>query len=132
MLINSGISDNEEELNFFRNTSENAGGNSFLIGDGDAMKLKRSTLAEALKLVQVSKVGFIEIDIEGFEFKVLKKYFEDTKYSPDLKPEYLLVKILEGPLRHNSEYERDLLELPNLMDIAWLSKREIPYSTLVK
>jgi len=111
VLINGGISDKAEELSFFRNTTGNAGGSSFVVGDGEAIQIKCDTLFNVLRSAQISKVDFIKIDIEGFEFKVLKKYFVDTKEIPELKPKYLLIEILEGPLKNDGKLRKDLMDL---------------------
>lgn len=111
LMVNSGISDKEEELDFFRNTSDNAGANSFVVAHGEKVKVKCNSLAEVLNSLQVMKVDFLKIDIEGFELKVLKKFLHDAKKLPSLKPEYLLIEIVEGPLWQNKKLLSDMLEL---------------------
>jgi hypothetical protein len=111
VAINKGISDQTEELPFSRNTTGNSGGNSFLACDVGSVFIQCDTLLNVLMATGVKEVNFIKIDIEGFELRVLQKYFKDVEDSPNLKPEFLLIEIFEGPLRQDNNYQRDLLAL---------------------
>jgi FkbM family methyltransferase len=60
------------------NTSGNRGGNSLLVGGDDAIEVPCRTLAAVLADCRVGPVAGMKLDVEGMEFRVLKRYFEDV------------------------------------------------------
>lgn len=111
VAINKGISDQAEELPFSRNQTGNSGGNTFLASNVVSDFIQCDTLLDVLIAAGVKEVNFIKINIEGFELKVLNKYFKDVEDSPNLKPEFLLIEIFEGPMGQDNNYLLDVFAL---------------------
>ena len=112
-LINKGVSDSVGILQFYRHTEKNIGGNSFFLSENleAALQLPVSPLFELVHEL-VSKIDVLKIDIEGFEFRVLLKFFSDCKEKkPELLPEYIMIEMSEGPLGTNLEYINSLKKL---------------------
>lgn len=93
-----GIADEDQVLRFYKNTNGNRGGHSF-VGTGDQfIEVKCRPLLDVLQANKVVQVDFMKLDIEGFEEKVLSRFFESTVKSSPLRPTYLLVEIQGGPV----------------------------------
>ena len=60
------------------NTTGNRGGNSLIIGGDDAIEVPCRTLATILADRGIDRVAGMKLDIEGMEFRVLRRYFEDV------------------------------------------------------
>lgn len=60
------------------NTTGNRGGNSLLVGGDDAIEVPCRTLAAILAENGIDRVAGMKLDIEGMEFRVLRRYFEDV------------------------------------------------------
>ncbi len=96
--ILGGVADANHTLRFYKNTKGNRGGHSF-VGSGDQfLDIQCRPLLEILETHQVAQVDFMKLDIEGFEERVLSRFFEDTAQSSPLRPTYLLVEIQGGPV----------------------------------
>jgi hypothetical protein len=48
-------------------------------------------------MAEVKKIDVLKLDIEGFEYPVLNRFFDDIADIPQLKPAYILVEIEGGP-----------------------------------
>lgn len=90
-LVNVGLSDRAETLKLGLNTCGNRGGNSFLYDAPETISVECKTLTDVLLSQGVKKVHGAKMDIEGFEFKVLQKFFADGR--TDLWPGFLLIEI---------------------------------------
>jgi FkbM family methyltransferase len=91
-VINYGASDKEETLNLLLNSTGNAGGHSFYeqsdVKEPPVQEVRCQPLANLLERDKIPKL--MKLDIEGFEYRVLRKYFDDM---PDSKwPEYILLE----------------------------------------
>ncbi len=96
--ILGGVADANCTLRFYKNTKGNRGGHSF-VGTGDHFtEILCKPLAEILQAHHVAQVDFMKLDIEGFEEKVLTKFFADSAKDSPLRPNYLLVEIQGGPV----------------------------------
>lgn len=96
--ILGGVADTNSTLRFYKNTKGNRGGHSF-VGSGDGfVEIQCRPLLEILEANRVVQVDFMKLDIEGFEERVLSKFFEDTPVGSPLRPTYLLVEIQGGPV----------------------------------
>lgn len=96
--ILGGVADENQTLRFYKNTKGNRGGHSF-VGTGDQfIEIQCRPLLEILETNHVTQVDFMKLDIEGFEEKVLSKFFDDTAKNSPLRPTYLLVEIQGGPV----------------------------------
>lgn len=92
--LNVGLSDRDEVLRMGLTQPDRRGTNSFLyqdIGQGVAMQCR--PLAEIVHDLQLTEIKGIKIDIEGFEYRVLKQFFRDV--SIDLYPEFILTEHIE-------------------------------------
>jgi FkbM family methyltransferase len=89
-LINAGLSDKTETLRLGLNTSGNRSGHSFLYDGPDAVNVPCRTLLEMLSSEGIRQVDGAKFDIEGFEFRVLCKFFQDA--NRDLWPRFIIVE----------------------------------------
>lgn len=87
-----GVSDKEELLPMSLNTAGNAGAHSFVAKSDGA-----DAGAEPIKCVRLATLvdpgrapRFMKIDVEGFEYRVLKAYFEDVEEA--LRPDYIMLE----------------------------------------
>lgn len=112
--INVGVSDKSESLKFYRNTKGNRGGNSFRPRKIAKFykELETVPLYDVIVSNDIECIDFLKIDIEGYELKVLSKFFSDCiNLNRLLLPSYILIEIDEGPRRDDEEYKRSLLNL---------------------
>jgi FkbM family methyltransferase len=93
-LINVGVSDECGKMDLWCNDDGNRGADSFLGVDID---MKRSISVIVKPLFQVlleagaSRMDVMKIDIEGFELKVLTKFFLDAPH--ELWPRFICVEV---------------------------------------
>lgn len=88
-LIKKGVSASHNSLDLMVNTSGNRGGNSVLLSQIQWTNADKETyiriecepLYEAMKQRGVQKISSLKIDIEGYEYPVLKKFFDDAPQS---------------------------------------------------
>lgn len=85
-----GVSDRDEILPLTLNTGGNRSGNSFLAGTGETIDVRCRPLAEVLAAHGFGRVDAMKIDIEGFEYRVLRRFFEDA--APDEWPGTLVLE----------------------------------------
>ena len=91
-LVREGLSDRNEHLRLKKNLTGNRGGNSFVCaGDGDGPVVSCTPFLDILKVQNVEKLAGLKIDIEGFEQKVLVKFFRDARRC--LYPEFIIIEI---------------------------------------
>ena len=88
--INRGVSDKDEVLSLGICTIGNRGGNSFLREGNEKIEVVCSTLLDIILSADILQVKAIKIDIEGFEYRVLKKFFEQAP--AEMHPEILLIE----------------------------------------
>jgi len=80
--INMGVSDVMETATLHVDTDGNRGGNSFLSqGGGGSVSVECMPLSNLLDREGTSQVKGMKIDVEGYEYKILKKFFEDVDRS---------------------------------------------------
>jgi FkbM family methyltransferase len=110
-LENTGVSDQADTLAFYRNSSGNAGGSSFCSDsiESPSLVLKVEPLLDVIGRAGLECVDFLKIDIEGYELKVLTRFFGDCP--PPLMPKYVLIEVGEGPQGSDPVYRQHLLEL---------------------
>jgi FkbM family methyltransferase len=127
-----GVSDENHRLRFYRNTKGNRGGHSF-VGTGDQfVEIECRPLLEILETNHVLQVNFMKLDIEGFEEKVLSKFFESTAKNSPLRPTYLLVEIQGGPVVEVAAQDRIKMMICDhgyelLIDKSNTFFRKLPY-----
>jgi FkbM family methyltransferase len=99
-LINIGVGDSEKLLPFYVNNDNNLGGNSFLCTSHESRKLANIETKALLDIAlefDIKKIDFIKIDIEGMEYKVMKKFFSDCIKLGYPLPKFILIEIAGGP-----------------------------------
>ena len=77
-----GVSDRRESLRFFRDKNlEDRSGHSFVPGWGreDSIAIECFPLSEILTNHGLSGCDVLKIDVEGFEFRVLKPFLEQCR-----------------------------------------------------
>ncbi len=72
------VSDTEGKALLAQNTTGNRGGNSLLVGGDVAIEVPCKTLASILAERGIARVDGMKLDIEGMEFRVLRRYFEEV------------------------------------------------------
>ncbi len=88
-LIEKGVSDKNESLDLMINTSGNRGGNSVVLtqtghtnsNKETVIKINCETLRDTVMRCRLSYISAMKIDIEDFEYPVLKKFFEEVSVS---------------------------------------------------
>lgn len=88
--INFGVSDKDEILSMGVSTTGNKSGNSFLSNSKLRKNIVCKSLYSILQEKGIQKIDLIKIDIEGFEFRVLSKFFKDApRY---IWPQWILIE----------------------------------------
>lgn len=118
-IANFGLSDKAETLRLGRDTSGNRGGNSFLSNSPSGVIVECKTLTEILLSEKIEKVDGAKMDIEGFEFKVLSRFFADGIRK--LWPGFLIIEINPSFDRKTCADTLDLLE-KNGYDLTQVSE----------
>lgn len=96
--VRLGISDREEVLNLSLAPQGSQGTNSFSVAHGGAVEeVPCRSLYQVLVAEGVPHVDVLKLDIEGFEYRVLSRFFADLAVDPALTPDHILVEILGGP-----------------------------------
>jgi len=72
------VSDTEGSALLSRNTTGNLAGNSLLVGGDETIEVPCRPLAAVLAASGIDRVAGMKLDIEGMEFRVLRRYFEDV------------------------------------------------------
>ena len=101
-----GVADSNQQLRFYKNTKGNKGAHSFAGSGNDFIEIQCRPLLDILQSNNIDRVDFMKLDIEGFEEKVLTKFFADTTETSPLRPKYLLVEIQGGPVIDLADQER--------------------------
>jgi FkbM family methyltransferase len=85
--VQAGVSDRRETLKLFGNDAlGDLGGHSFVPGGGrsDAVEVQCLPLIEIMKANGLESCDVLKIDVEGFEYRVLKPLFEQAAFRPRL------------------------------------------------
>lgn len=91
IALNVGVSDRHETLSLGLNTSGNRGGNSFLQTDKThSVEVECKPLYALLIEQKVSKITGAKFDIEGFEYRVIKQFFNDAPTS--MHPQFIILE----------------------------------------
>ena len=88
--VRVGLSDRSETLRLGISTTGNRGGNSFLSSSPEGVLVECLPLAQVLLDRGVTQVAGAKIDVEGFEMRVLSRFFEDVERN--LYPRFLVVE----------------------------------------
>ena len=85
-----GVSDRAEIRKLSINVSSNRGASSFLVTMGEEVEVECLPLSAILEKAGVTRIHGMKLDIEGFEFRVLKRFFEEV--AELLYPGFVLVE----------------------------------------
>jgi FkbM family methyltransferase len=91
--INQGVSDKTEILPFWLNSSGNRGGNTFLPRESIgrcAVQVECRPLHHLLNDFHVPRVDGMKLDIEGFEYRVLRRFLREA--SRDMYPGFIIIE----------------------------------------
>lgn len=88
-VVGSGVSDARECLRLGVDPAHR-GGSSFLRGGAYGIQVECAPLLEIVSDRRLPHVDGLKIDIEGFEFRVLKRFFEDADST--LYPQFMIVE----------------------------------------
>jgi FkbM family methyltransferase len=97
-----GVSDADEVLKLYRNRHGNAGGHTFMAAihdDPAAVEVRCRPLRDLLAETGIAHVDVMKLDIEGFERRVLARFFADVSSASPLRPKHLLIELKSGPER---------------------------------
>lgn len=89
-ILNVGVSDKNEVLSLGISTTGNTSGNSFLSRSDSRVDVECKPLISIVSELGIAKIDLIKIDIEGFEFRVFKNYFENSNQS--IHPTFILLE----------------------------------------
>ena len=90
-----GISDRRHELRLHRSATGNSGGHNFVGRGAEGPFIECMPLYDAVSEAKLGPIRLMKLDIEGFERKVLERYFADAPVNE--QPQYLLVEINDSP-----------------------------------
>jgi FkbM family methyltransferase len=86
-LCDYALSDENSQKDLMLNTGNNRGGNSFIIkqsefcGENTCITVACKTLLDALTENNIHRVGIAKLDVEGFEYPILKTFFSHAPKS---------------------------------------------------
>jgi FkbM family methyltransferase len=87
ILCEYALSDENTQKDLMMNTGNNRGGNSFVInqtefcGEDSRLTVACKTLLDALTENNIHRVGIAKLDVEGFEYPILKSFFSQAPKS---------------------------------------------------
>jgi methyltransferase, FkbM family len=105
--INCAVANEEGEVEFFIPNTNNLGGSCILDKDildkekfslrteGMIIRVKTKTLLNILLEHDIKNIDLLKMDIEGYEIKVLKKFFETSPTR--LFPKKMVVEYIHNP-----------------------------------
>lgn len=93
IACNIAISDREEKLKLYSVNEENRGFKSFVCKHGNSTDVNCYTLLDVLRKHNLLNVYGMKIDVEGFEYRILKKYFSDI--SEEHYPSFIIAEYSE-------------------------------------
>ena len=122
--FNIGLSDKTEKIPFYCNTTGNRGGDSFKengqTGQTPSMYLDCKSLIDICKDESIEKIDAIKFDIEGFEYKVISKFFQEAQNS-------LFPRLICTETCHSNFEKLNKIMLDNGYQIALKTKHNVVY-----
>lgn len=95
--INLGISDKNEILKLKINTAGNRGSSGFIAGESNGPEVNCVPLVEIINKYEIKYIDGMKLDIEGMEYRVLKRFFNDIEKK--CYPRFIIVE-------YNKDYEK--------------------------
>lgn len=80
-VVDCGVADQRQTLRLGRNESGNTGGHSFLHVLDAGVEVQCEPLLEILRARRIERVAAAKIDIEGMEYRVLRRFLADAPRS---------------------------------------------------
>ena len=126
-----GVSDRAEIAMLSVDTGANRGASSFLVAKDEQVEVECLPLTAILEKAGVSHVHGMKLDIEGLEFRVLKRFFEDGVAS--LYPDFVLIEQKDWWIERAGGNAVELLEQHGYR-IAWhaADRKKWPNYVLVR
>lgn len=98
-----GVADSAGSLKLRLNVEANSGGHSFMgddhCEDAHTVSVACQPLASLIEQAGVDHVDFMKLDIEGFEPRVLSRFFVDIVTHSSLRPRAILTELYYGDER---------------------------------
>ena len=98
-----GVADSAGSLELRLNIDANSGAHSFLsegeAAEADTISISCEPLATLIEQAGVECVDFMKLDIEGFELRVLERFFADVPVRSPLRPRVMLAEMYYGDER---------------------------------
>jgi FkbM family methyltransferase len=91
--VNVGVSDRDEDREFYRARGHHRSGSSFVKPSQDRITLRCRPLDRILIDHGIRRIRVAKLDIEGFESRVLRRFFAGAE--PGLYPDYIMVEDIE-------------------------------------
>jgi len=124
-----GVADTTESLTLRLNDGSNSGGHSFAPevhgGQGTPISVACEPLATLIQRADIHRVDFMKLDIEGFEQKVLSRFFADVRIDSPLRPRALLTEMFFA-----SKREPDRLLWSTILEAGYNLYRHSEYNYL--
>jgi len=129
MGVNCGVSDKEETLKLHLQSSGNRGGSTFLErSGGNAVDVQCFTLVQVLRSLGVETVKGMKIDIEGYEYRVLKHFFENA--DPGMYPAFVITEFFPDRVPETTGDQIQLLEQYGYMEVLRTGYNRVLVSTM--
>jgi FkbM family methyltransferase len=113
-----GVSDRDEILQVDRRCGDMGVTRLVPNQHGNGPEVACRTLASVLTSAGIDHVDMLKIDVEGFEPRVLGRYFQETRQQPRLRATHLLVEIEGGPLSPSEKHSLADLIQSNQYDLV--------------
>ncbi len=95
--INIGVSNKSENLKIKINISGNRGSSGFLDGESIGPEVNCVPLSKIIDKYKIKHIDGMKLDIEGMEYCVLEKFFNDTER--ESYPQFVIIE-------YNKDYEK--------------------------
>ena len=126
-----GVSDRAEIGKLSVDAGANRGASSFLVEKDEEVEVECLPLTAILEKAGVTRVDGMKLDIEGLEYRVLKRFFEDGVEA--LYPGFVLIEQKDWWVERAGGNAVELLE-QNGYQLAWQAadRRKWPNYVLVR
>ena len=108
IALNVGVADKHETLRLGLNTTGNRGGNSFLSNNKEFAEVPCDPLMDLLRTHDIVRVSGAKLDIEGFEFRVLRKFL--TVAEKTMYPGFIIIEHHEALVQQSGGNAIELLQ----------------------
>ena len=106
--VNYGVSDASEKLRLSTHSGTNAGGQTLINLKEEGIEVQCHPLNYILSEQGIEKIKIMKIDVEGYEYKILKHFFEHSGKS--IFPKFIIAEFFENPGQKTTGNQIELLE----------------------